>query len=356
MSFDNPWKQPNKGASQERSENIISEIFKKRGERKKNTEKFFIWFTIIASLALWLSTGFYIINADEQGVVLRLGRFERISEPGLNYKIPYPIETVEKLSVTTINKEVIGIRQGGTDSFLEKQQVAGKISDVNLAREESQMLTGDENIMEMHFYFQWRIRDPKKYLFNIRDLPGESTPRAGAESAMRQVIGVTKLNEALSEQRRGIEKDAMELLQKMLDSYDAGIQIENLGILYSYVPLNVMDAYRDVQSAKANKEEFINQAYAYRNDLLPRTRGEADAIVMKAEAYKAKVVEEALGQAARFEKIYNEYKKFGQVAMDRMYIDTMSLVFKDLSKVIIDKSVASSALPVLQLSDFMKKE
>ncbi len=354
MNFDNPWKQLNKGASQERSANIISEILKKKG--KKGNSKFFIYFTIAALLVLWLSTGFYIINADEQGVVLRLGKFERISEPGLNYKIPYPIEAVEKLSVTRINREVIGIKQGVQDSVvLGRQQAAAKASDISLAKE-SQMLTGDENIMEMHFYFQWRIKDPKKYLFNIRDLVGENTPRAGAESAMRQVIGVTKLNEALSEHRRGIEKSAMELLQKMLDSYDSGIQVESLGILYSYVPSEVMAAYRDVQSAKANKEEFINQAYAYRNDLLPKARADADSMIMKAEAYRAKVVEEALGQAARFEKIYVEYKKFGQSAMDRIYIDTMSSVLKDLNKVIVDKPVANSTLPVLQLSDFVKRE
>ncbi len=357
MSFDNPWKRYDGGTPKSSESDFISKLFKNKNDGGGSSTTFII-LAIIASFVLWLSTGFYVIDADEQGVVIKLGEFSRISEPGLNYKIPYPFETVEKISVTRINKEVIGVKQGAIDSVLVKSSQAGVPAgnpEMSLPQE-SQMLTMDENIVDLHFYVQWRIHDPKSYLFNIRDLPSESTVRAGAESVMRQIIGVTKINEALSEQRRAIEKEATTLLQIMLDSYHAGIEVINVGILYSYVAFEVRDAYRDVQSAKADREKLINQAYTYRNDILPKAKGDAAAIIEEAKAYKAKVVDEALGQAQRFEKIYEEYRKFGPVTMDRMYIDAMSLILKDINKLVVDKSVASGTLPILPLSDFVKKE
>lgn len=305
---------------------------------------------MLAVLALaWLSTGFYTINTDEEGVILRLGRYNRTSTPGLNYKLPSPIETVNKVSVTRINKETIGFRAN----------VVGKLKnddpDVGVPKE-SQMLTGDENIIDMHFFVQWYIKDAKSYLFNIRDVLDESTIKMAAESAMRQVVGKAKIAEALSEQRQNIEIKAKAILQEILDGYHAGIEVSSLGILYSYVAPEVKGAYQDIQSAKADKEREINEAYSYRNDILPRARGEAQSIIESAKAYKESVTAKALGEAGRFNEILVQYQKSRDITRQRMYIETMEEVLKNNNKVVVDQSIAAKSLPLMSMSDLLKNK
>lgn len=311
---------------------------------------FFIIIILFALLA-WLSTGFYTIDTDEQGVVIRFGRYNRISTPGLNWKLPSPVETVEKVSVTRINKEVIGFKASQNQRAPAQESADDSIS----IPKESQMLTGDENIMDLHFSVQWYIKDPSRYLFNIRDDIGENTIRVASESAMRQVVGLAKISEALSEQRQGIEHKAKAILQNMLDSYNSGIEVVSLGILYSYVAPEVRDAYRDIQSAKADKEREINQAQAYKNDIIPRARGSAQAIIQEAMAYKDSVVARAQGEAERFSAVVAQYQKAKDVTRKNMYINTMEQVLKNKEKVLIDKRITGNGtIPVIPMKDLFE--
>ena len=207
---------------------------------------------------MWLSTGFFTIDTDEEGIVMRFGQYNREVTPGLNYKLPTPFETVEKLSVTRIKKEMIGkitnpIKRFKAHSLANNGQDAE--ADLSYPKE-SQMLTGDENIIDMHFYVQWKIRNAKDYLFNIKDSQSDNIVRSAAESIMRQIIGGVSISEALSEGRLVIEQKVKKGLQQALDLYGAGIEIISIGILYSYVGAEVRDAYRDVQSAKADWKDL----------------------------------------------------------------------------------------------------
>ena len=319
--------------------------------------------------SVWLLTGFYTVEPYEQGVVIRFGKYNRISMPGLNYKFPAPIETVEILPVTSIKREVIGTRELAEQMITARNPFSSIVNMANVTmkndqntdpaetsiEKESRMLTGDENIMDMHFFIHWRIDDPKSYVFNIKDDARDSTVKIVGESAMRQIVGQSRIADALSEQRQQIEMKAGALIQEVLDNYNAGITIDDVGILYSYVAQEVRDAYRDVQSAKADQERVINEAYAFRNDILPRARGMAEELLQNATAYKGEVIANANGEAGRFKSILQEYEKAGIIIKDRMYIDTMSEVLSPINKIILDAPVSKNSLPILSITDMMEK-
>jgi membrane protease subunit HflK len=334
----NPWEADQvKKPKKEKKDNQDNKNFMPDPNSLDKGIKFILLLLLFVPLLAWLSTGFYTIQPDEEGVLIRFGKYYGKSQPGLRYKFPDPIDKVTKVSVTNINREVIGTKiqfNSGDNSIPE----------------ESQMLTGDENIIDLHFFIQWKIKDSYNYVFKIKDMsPENSTLRLSAESAMREVMGLVKLNEAISEQRLDIEKKVKVILQKMLDEYQTGIEVVNLGILYSYVPAEVKDAYRDIQAAKADKEREINQAYAYRNDILPRARGEVFAILEKAKGQKESVMSEAKGQANKFISILKEYKIAPELTKKRLYLETMEEVLSDKEKLVITKDMANSSLPILQL-------
>ena len=288
----------------------------------------------------WLSTGFYTLQPDEQGVILRFGKYNRLGAPGLNYKIPNPIETVTKVSVTRINREEIG----GT-----RVRMQGAVKGV----QESQMLTGDENIVNIDFDVQWSVKDAGDYLFNVRDLDCENTVRSTAESVMRDVIANSKISDAIAGERSSIELEAKRLLQEALDSYKMGVDVVRLQMLRVEPPAEVIDAYRDVQSAKADHERQINKAIAYINDIIPRARGEAAGIIQEAEGYKQQKISDAGGDAARFLSIYKEYANAKNVTRTRMYYDTMEEVLQGTPKIIVDKNnPITSYLPLAELTRF----
>ena len=302
----------------------------------------------------WLSTGFYTIQPDEVGVVLRLGDYNRSSVPGLNYKLPSPLETVEKVSVTRVNREEIGYKSSTPSTrsrFFKK--VSNNTASLNVAQE-SEMLTGDENIVSIDFEVQWRIKEAKDYLFNVKDVGAENTVKISAESAMREVIGLSKISDALAGERSKIESEAKTLLQEMLDNYKMGVEIIRVQMLRVEPPTEVIDAYRDVQSAKADKEREINKAYSYNNDILPRARGEAEQIVKQAEGYKERVIAKAQGEADRFIAIHEEYRKAKDVTRKRMYLETMETVMEGMNKVILDPKKGSNVLPFLPLNEMVK--
>ncbi len=354
-------------------------------QRNKNPEPALRIATLalcLIALMLWLSTGFFTINPDEEGVVLRFGKYNRTVFAGLNYKLPSPLEEVEKVKTTTINRVLIGSAIDGFEKGSANQEIgesslltannngpnvmkdkplasatSGERFSVNnavIADESSNpdmMLTGDENIIDLQFYVQWYVGNARDYLFNIANVA--ETVRLTAESVMREIIGRSKLYEALSEQRQAIELDAKKTLQRVLDSYNAGVVIDNLGILHSYVAPEVRDAYRDIQSAKADNVRLINQAYAYRNDIIPRTRGEAYAILERAKAYKEAEIAKARGESSRFNSILKEYLVAQEVTRKRMYMDTMMHIMPNIKKVIFDKN-ATNTLQLLPTGDMWK--
>ena len=293
---------------------------------------------------VWALSGLYRVLPDEQGVVLRFGKFVKTTQPGLNYHLPYPVERVLTPKVTKVNRIDVGFR-GASDS--------GRSSGIGDVPEESLMLTGDENIVDINYSVFWVIKDAGKFLFNIQS-PVE-TVKATSETAMREVIAKSEIQSILTEGRSTIEVEVQEITQEILDEYGSGIQVTQVQTQKADPPSQVIDAFRDVQAARADRERSKNEAEAYANDVIPRARGEAEKILQEAEAYKKEVVAKAEGEASRFVAIYDEYKKAKQVTQERMYLETMEKVLADIDKVIVDKNSGSGVVPYLPLPELKKK-
>jgi len=303
-----------------------------------------IIFGLILLIVVWAFSGLYRVLPDEQGVVLRFGKFISTTQPGLNYHIPYPVETVLTPKVTKVNRIDIGFRSA-SDS--------GRTSGIDDVSEESLMLTGDENIVNIDFSVFWVIKDAGQFLFKIQS-PVE-TVKAAAETAMREVIAKSRLQPILTEGRSRIEIETQEIAQNLLDEYESGIQITQVQTQKADPPDQVIDAFRDVQAARADMERSKNEAEAYANDVIPRARGDAAKILQEAEAYKKQVVAAAEGEASRFVAIYNEYAKAKRVTQERMYLETMEKVLADIDKVIIDRKTGG-VVPYLPLPELSKKK
>lgn len=301
-------------------------------------------------VAGWFLSGFYRVLPDEQGVVLRFGKFVGITQPGLNYHWPYPIETVLTPKVTFVNRIDIGMRVG--------EDTRRNTSVMRDVQEESLMLTGDENIVDVDFSVFWVISNAEEYLFNVQN--PEGTIKAVAESAMREVIGRTNIQPILTGARQGIETGVQELMQQVLNSYKAGVQVTQVQLQKVDPPSQVIDAFRDVQAARADAERSQNEAQTYANRILPEARGEAARIENGAQAYRERTVVEARGQAARFLKVYDEYQKAKEVTRQRMYLETMERVLGGVDKVVIDPATSRQGgsggiVPVLPLADSLRR-
>jgi membrane protease subunit HflK len=302
---------------------------------------------LIVLVFVWLASGLYRVLPDEQGVVLRFGKFVKTTQPGLNYHIPFPVESVETPKVTKVNRMDIGFRSERESGFSS----GGGVADVP---QESLMLTGDENIVNIDFSVFWVIKDAGKFLFEIQD--PEGTVKAAAETAMREVIAKSDIQPILTEGRAKIEIETQEIIQSILDEYQSGIQVTQVQTQKADPPDQVIDAFRDVQAARADMERSKNEAEAYANDVIPRARGEAQKILQAAEAYKNQVVAKAEGEASRFISIFNEYDKAKEVTQERMYLETMEKVLADIEKVIIEKNAGSGVVPYLPLPELNKKK
>ncbi|MCW2248912.1 membrane protease subunit HflK [Azospirillum fermentarium] len=288
---------------------------------------------------IWLASGIYRVGADEQGVVLRFGQWVRTEEPGLRYHLPAPIEAVYLPKVTNVNRIEIGYRSAGE----------GRRGDRDVA-DESLMLTGDENIIDIDFTVFWQIKDAGEFLFKIRD--PEATVKKAAESAMREVIGRTELQPALTEARQQTEQATKQLLQAMLDEYQSGVLITQVQLQKADPPSPVIDAFNDVQRARSDRERLRNEAEAYRNDIIPRARGEAERLIQEASAYREQVVSLAQGDADRYTKIHEAYNLSKDVTSQRMYLETMESVLEGARKIIIDGKAAAGqgVVPYLPLN------
>ena len=301
---------------------------------------------ILVAIGIWLLTGFYRVEPDEQGVVLRFGEWTKTTQPGLNYHLPGPIETVLLPKVTKVNRVEIGYRTAADNRGRVGQQPIPV---------ESLMLTGDENIIDVKFTVFWVISDAGKFLFNVRS--PERTVKDASEAAMREVIGDTDLNSALSEGRSALASETQAVVQEILDSYDSGILITQVEPQKIDPPEAVIGAFRDVQAARADEERAKNEAEAYRNDIIPRARGEAERILQEAEAYEQEVVARANGEAQRFTLVYNEYRQAKSVTRQRIYLETMEKILADMNKVLIDSSASGGqgVVPYLPLPELNKR-
>jgi membrane protease subunit HflK len=282
------------------------------------------------------------VSADELGVVLRFGEFNRQVQPGLSFRLPYPIETVFTPQVTRVNRITIGQTQddrapGGRD-----------------IPEESLMLTGDENIVDIDFSVFWIINDASKYLFSMEDPQG--SVKAVAESAMREVVGRSNIQPLLTQARQITETDVQTLIQNTLDDYDAGVQVTQVQLLKVDPPEDVIASFRDVQAARADQERLQNEAQTYANKVIPEARGQASQITAGATAYRDRIIAEAKGQGSRFDQVYQSYKISPDVTRRRMYLETLENVLSGMDKVIIDeKSSGQGVVPYLPLDSVNRR-
>ncbi len=280
---------------------------------------------------VWAISGIYVVQPDQQGVVLRFGEVVARTTSGINYHLPWPIETVETPSVTRENQISVGFAPAADGSNQDRQ-----------VPQESLMLTGDENIVDINFTVFWVVKDAADYLFNVEN-PGapnalikEATVKAVSEAAMREVVGRNVIDTVLTENREMIQDDVRILAQQVLDSYGAGVTITRVQMQKADPPAQVIDAYRDVQAARTDQDRMRNEAEAYANRIVPEARGAAAQIVEQAEAYKQQVVAEADGEAQRFNLILSEYQNAPDVTRRRIYLETMQQIFGDMNKVILD--------------------
>ncbi len=288
-----------------------------------------------AALALWLFTGIYKVGPDEIGVVRTFAKYTRVAQSGLNYHFPYPIEQVNTPAVTEVKRIEIGFRtlRNGQYRSVEK---------------ESLMLTGDENIVDAEMIVQYKIKDPVKYLFRI--VQPELTVREAAEASLRTVVGRNKIDETLTTGKFKIQEETKIQLQLILDKYDSGIHVVAVQLQDVSPPKEVIGAFKDVASAKEDKNRMVNQAEGYRNNVIPKARGEAEAMIRDAEGFKQARIKRSEGDAAKFTTILKEYRKAKSITQKRLYLETMERVLPNIEKIIIPDKNSGNMLNLLNLN------
>lgn len=338
-----PWGAANNGSKGPPSPDLEEMIKKSHDKIKKlfpnpqnSGPKIFLLALAILVL-IWGLSGFYQVQPEEQGVVLRFGKYAYTTSPGLHYHLPYPIEQVFIPNVMRENRIEIGFRSSSSI----------RNNDIQNVSQESLMLTGDENIVDINYTVIWVINSAPDFLFNVRDPVGTVT--IAAESAMREVIGQMPIQKALTEGRREVEENTQKTLQAVLDEFGSGILIKRINLLKIDPPQLVVDAFNEVQRAKTDKERLRNEAEGYRNDIIPKARGDAVRKIQEAEAYAIDVVNRADGDAGRFLSIYNGYRRAKNVTAKKMFLETMEDVLQKSNKIIIDGHREKDVIPYLPL-------
>jgi membrane protease subunit HflK len=286
------------------------------------------------ALVLWLLTGIYVVGPDEVGVVQTFGKYSRASQSGLNYHFPYPIETVKTPKVTEVKRIEIGFRSVGKNQYQTVER-------------ESLMLTGDENIVDAEMIVQYKIKDPEAYLFNF--IKPELTVREASEASLRTVVGRHNIDEALTSGKFMIQEETKELVQSILDKYNTGILVVAVQLQDVSPPQQVIAAFKDVASAKEDKNKMVNQAEGYRNDIIPKARGEAQSMIREAEGYKKARIARAEGDVAKFSAVLKEYRKAKGVTETRMYLETMEEILPKIQKIIIPDAKSGNLINLLNL-------
>lgn len=361
--FSGPWGEDKGDKMNEKREKIIKETIlelKKEAERtdKKSGKGFGSYgdepeinpkkvsiLAVLALIALWLVSGFYKIAPGEEGVVLRFGKYIQTTQPGLNYHLPAPIESVVKVNTQRDNSAEVGFRILGSGGFYKKTNTSSDIRDIP---SESLMLTGDQRIVDLDFEVFWRVGNAKNFLFNIEN--PVKTIHEVAEASMREVIGTHKLDDALTDGKTEIRNATRELITKTLDSYNSGIIVTGLQLQQVQPPSQVKAAFLDVKAALKDADRMRNEAQGYANDILPKARGEAEKIVQNAEAYAQTKVAKASGEASRFEQQLKAYNKAKVITEKRLYIEAMEEVLMKSNKVILSSDTGSNVLPFLPLN------
>ena len=290
---------------------------------------------LVAALALWLFTGVYMVGPDEVGVVRTFGEYTRVTQSGLNYHFPYPIEQVNTPAVTEVKRIEIGFRTLNNGQY-------------RTVEKESLMLTGDENIVDAEMIVQYKIKDPVAYLFKI--VEPELTVREAAEASLRTVVGRNKIDETLTTGKFQIQEGTKTQLQLILDKYESGIHVVAVQLQDVSPPKEVIGAFKDVASAKEDKNRMINQAEGYRNDIIPKARGEAEAMIRDAEGFRESRIKRSEGDAAKFTTILKEYRKAKSITQKRLYLETMERVLPGIEKIIIPDKDSGNMLNLLNLN------
>ena len=286
------------------------------------------------ALVLWLLTGIYVVGPDEVGVVQTFGKYSRAAQSGLNYHFPYPIETVKTPKVTEVKRIEIGFRSVGKNQYQTVER-------------ESLMLTGDENIVDAEMIVQYKIKDPEAYSFNF--IKPELTVREASEASLRTVVGRHNIDEALTSGKFMIQEETKELVQSILDKYKTGILVVAVQLQDVSPPQQVIAAFKDVASAKEDKNKMVNQAEGYRNDIIPKARGEAQSMIREAEGYKKARIARAEGDVAKFSAVLKEYRKAKGVTETRMYLETMEEILPKIQKIIIPDAKSGNLINLLNL-------
>ena len=300
-------------------------------------------YIIILAIIVWLATGIFIIDPEEEGVIKRFGEVTEVVGPGPHYHLPSPIETVQIAPVTAVRRLEIGFRTIQTGPPAKYRRVL----------KESLMLTGDENIIDVQFIVQYRISDLENYLYSLTN--PDVTVKSAAESAMREVIGDSSVTEALTVGKGIIEDTTALLLQQTMNSYKGGIKIENVKLQDVHPPDAVKEAFKDVVSAREDREKMINDAEGYRNNLVPKARGEAAQLINSAKGYAKEKVLVATGESERFNLVYEEYKKAKDITRERILLETMASILPKVNKVIADKELGGNVLPFLPIGQSLNQ-
>ncbi|MDB5558040.1 MAG: HflK protein [Enterovirga sp.] len=300
----------------------------------------------LLALCIWAATGIYTVRPDEVGVNLLFGRFVGLSREGLSYNLPYPLGSYSKPNVTALRTIEIGARAVET-----ARRIPARVG----GNDESLMLTGDENIVDIDFTLQWQVDSAKvtDFVFNLQNSDG--TVRVVAESAMREVVGRRNIQNILTTDRAAIEAEVMRLAQSILNQYGAGVTVIRVNLQKVDPPSQVIDAFRDVQAARQDQDRLRNEAETYASRVVPEARGEATRIIQGAEAYRERSVAEATGQASRFAQVYDEYRKAPEVIRERIFLETMERVLSGTDKIILDQNGGQGVVPYLPLGELSRR-
>jgi modulator of FtsH protease HflK len=286
---------------------------------------------------VWLASGAYTVGPDQRGIVLRFGKHVATTDPGIHWHWPYPFEAVLRPKVTEVQRVEIGFRSIDSGPPARYADVAS----------ESLMLTGDENIIDIDLVVQYRIADPAKYLFKVRHLA--DTVKSASEAALREVIGRRHIDEALTVGKLDIQEETKALLQAILNTYEAGLQIVAVQLQEVQPPKQVIDAFKDVASAREDKARLINEAEGYRSAVIPEVRGRAETILREAEAYREEKIRRAQGETQRFLQLLGEYQAAKEVTRKRLLLETLEEVLPQMDKIILEDKAGPHVLPILPL-------
>ena len=342
----NPWGGGSSGNKD--LENSIKKAKEKFGKFKIGGPRN-ISILIIVALIIWLATGFYRVEPDEQGIELLFGKWNQVTtEPGLHYFFPTPFGKTMTPKVESIRKINVGYRSASELGF------SSNSSDRNVL-EESLMLTGDQNIVDVNFTVLYKIKDAGKFLFKLRN--PETTVKDMSESVMREIVGQRDLEFLLTGGRQEVEQVVRSDLQDILDEYESGILVQSIQLQSVNPPALVIDAFDEVQRARQDKEKLVNEANSYMNKIVPNARGDAAKLVQEATAYKEQVIKQAEGVAQNFIDVYNSYKVTKYVTRQRIYLETLTEVLEGPNKIILDSTgEGQGVVPYLPINELIKNK